>query len=361
MTYQVKSIQKKKNNIVNNFNNINIDYELTQDKNNKKLLLSLDGKNPTKSILNYKLLVENSTEYYFVEDVLDNYINDGNNNYFEMFQEDSTTTSNMNYMYEFISTSFAKQLGNKAEKYEKITTINNNKEKVNQITVKLTNKVINDILNGILEDIKKDNDFTKRKIEDKAYLGKNESYTINVYSSKYLNKPLKYEIIYLNGDKKRIYSYEGNSTKGLFYYSEDDNLKYSADYKATKNTIDIKVCDKYQKDVGSIKVNKDTNNTLLNISLNLEKSNYDIIYSKKYRNYTKNKEYEVEDIISFKILGEKEIRLVGEAKANTLVNKEIKIEENIDTAIFTSKLSEEQKYNFDNIYENVKRRLENEQ
>lgn len=362
----------KKNNIVNNFNKMTIDYELTQDKKDKKILLSIDEKNPTKSILNYKLLVENSTEFYYVEDVLDNFINDGSNNYFEMFQEDSTTVSNMDYMYEFVSTSLAKQLGKYAEKYEKTTTINNSKEEVNQVSVKLTNKIINNILNGILDDIKKDkkantimtsvdSDFSKRKVEDNAYLSKNESYTINVYCSKYLNKPLKYEILYLNKDKKKIYSYEGDNTKGLFYYSEDDNLKYSADYKATKNTIDIKVKDKYQKDAGSIKLNKDANNTLLNISLNLEKSNYDIIYSRKYKNYTKNKSYEIEDTLSFKIMGEKEIKLSGEANANTIVNKDTKIEFSPDTAVFTSKLSEEQKDKFGNIYENVKRRLENEQ
>lgn len=361
----------KKNNLINNFNKMNIDYEIIQNKKDKKLFLSVNEKNPKKNILNYKMLIENSTEYYFVGDVINNYINDGSNNYFEMFTEDRTTLSNIDYMYDFLSQSLAKELGKEAEKYRKTTTYNNKKEELNQVSVKLTNKTINKIISAIIEDIRNDNeankimnsidsDFKNKKIKEKDYLDKNESYTINVYCSKYLNKPLKYEIIYLNDKTSKVYSYEGNKDKGLFYYTENDDLKYSANYSATNKTIDVKVYDKYQKNKGSIKLNRDKNNVLFNVSLNLDNKNYDIIYSNKYKNYKENKSYEIESNLSLRILENNQVKLASETSNKTNVSKNTDIQETTENSIFTSKLTEEQKNKFDSIYDNVKRRLENE-
>ncbi len=361
----------KKYNLVNNFNKMNIDYEIIQNKKDKKLFLSINEKNPKKNILNYKMLVENSTEYYFVGDIINNYINDGSNNYFEMFTEDKTALSNIDYMYEFLSLSLAKELGEEAEKYKKTTTYNNKKEELNQVSVKLTNKTINKIISAVIEDIKNDKEankimnsidsnFKNRKIKEKKYLDKNESYTINIYCSKYLNKPLKYEIIYTNDKTTKTYSYEGNKDKGLFYYAENDNLKYSADYKATNKTIDVKVYDQYQKNTGTIKLNKDKNNVLLNVSLNLDDKSYDIIYSNKYKNYKKNNSYDINTNLSFKILENNQIKLSGDIIGDININKNTTISQSVENAILTSKLTEEQKNKFDNIYDNVKRRLENE-
>ena len=372
--YKRKSIldeeYRKKNNLVNNLTEMDIDYSINQSKKEKKQFITLDEKIKDEHILTYKYLTENSTKYYFVESVLNNYINDGSSNYFEIFTEGETTVSNIDYMYEFIKDALAKELGKESEAYIRTTTINNKQEELNQLSVRLDNKSINNILNGILEDIKKDekansimknvdSDFSNRKFEEDL-LEKKESYTINIYTSKYLNTPLKYEIIYLNGDNKKIYSYEGDSNKGKFYYTENDNMKYSADVTTSKNEISINVYDYHQIDAGNIKVNKDINSTMVNISLNLEKSNYDIVYSKKYKDYEENKSYNIEQDLSLKIINNGEIRLNGEIKANTKVEKNVTIDVDVDKAVLMSKLSDEQKEKFDNLYENVKRRLENE-
>ena len=205
-----------------------------------------------------------------------------------------------------------------------------------------------------------DSDFKNKKIKEKDYLDKNESYTINVYCSKYLNKPLKYEIIYLNDKTSKVYSYEGNKDKGLFYYTENDDLKYSANYSATNKIIDIKVYDKYQKNKGSIKLNRDKNNVLFNVSLNLDNKNYDIVYSNKYKNYKENKSYEIESNLSLRILENNQVKLASETSNKTNVSKNTDIQETTENSIFKSKLTEEQKNKFDSIYDNVKRRLENE-
>ena len=361
---------QKRNNLVNNLTEMDIDYSINQSKKDKKQFITIDEKIKDEHILTYKYLTENSTKYYFVESVLNNYINDGSSNYFEIFTEGETTVSNINYMYEFIKDALAEELGKNSESYVRTTTIDGKQEELNQLSVRLDNKTINSILNGVLEDIKKDekangimknidSDFSGRKFEEDK-LEKKESYTINIYTSKYLSKPLKYEILYLNGDTKRMYSYEGDSNKGLFYYSENDNMKYSADVKATKNEISINVYDYHQIDAGNIKINKDINSTMVNISLNLEKCNYDIVYSKKYKDYEKNKSYNIEQGISLKVINEKEIRLSGDIKSNTRVEKDVTIDADVDKAVLMSKLSPEQKEKYDNLYEIIKRRLENE-
>ena len=225
-------------------------------------------------------------------------------------------------------------------------------------------------MNGIIQDIKDDerannimksvdSDFSKRKFDiDK--IEKNESYTINIYSSKYLNKPLKYEIVYMKEDSKKIYSYEGDSNKGLFYYSENDNMKYTADVTASNKEISINVFDYHHNDAGNIKINRDINSTMMNVSLNLEKSSYDIVYSKKYKDYLSNKSYTVEQSLSMKIVKEGEIRLNGDVKAVDKIEKNAEIDVDVDKAVLMSKLSPEQKEKYDNLYDNIKRRLENE-
>ena len=99
---------------------------------------------------------------------------------------------------------------------------------------------------------------------------------------------------------------------------------------------------------------------MVNISLNLEKCNYDIVYSKKYKDYEKNKSYNIEQGISLKVINEKEIRLSGDIKSNTRVEKDVTIDADVDKAVLMSKLSPEQKEKYDNLYEIIKRRLENE-
>ena len=372
--YKKKSLTdidyKKKNNLVNNLSKMDIIYSFNQSKKDKKQYLTIDEEINNEKVLNYKYLVENSTKYYFVESVINNYIDDGNDNYFEIFTEGETTVSNLDYMYEFLKDALAEELGKNAESYTKTTTINNNQEELNQLSVRLNNKTINSIMNGILQDIKDDerannimksvdSDFSKRKFDiDK--LEKNESYTINIYSSKYLNKPLKYEIVYMKEDSKKIYSYEGDSNKGLFYYSENDNMKYTADVTASNKEISINVFDYHHNDAGNIKINRDINSTMMNVSLNLEKSSYDIVYSKKYKDYLSNKSYIVEQGLSMKIVKDGEIRLNGDVKKVDKIEKNAEIDVDVDKAVLMSKLSPEQKEKYDNLYDNIKRRLENE-
>ena len=99
---------------------------------------------------------------------------------------------------------------------------------------------------------------------------------------------------------------------------------------------------------------------MMNISLNIEKSSYDIVYSKKYKDYISNKSYTVEQSLSMKIVKDGEIRLNGDVKIVDKIEKNAEIDVDVDKAVLMSKLSPEQKEKYDNLYDNIKRRLENE-
>lgn len=374
-TYKNKGLNdekyKKRNNLINNLSKMDINYIISQDKVNKKLYLSLIENTKEESIIDYKLYVENSTEYLFVKSVLDNYINYGTNNYFEILTDEETTSSNINYLYEFICDDLSTQLGYEAVKYEKTTNINNNSTKVNQVSVKLTNKSIKKILSGILNDLKKDerankiltsidNDFSKRNIDDdKNYLQDDESYTINIYTNKIFNKPLKYEVLYLKGDSKRVFSYEGNKIKGIFYYSEDDETKYSGKYNLKGKNYKITIYDRLQKEAGNISISKDTNNVMFNMSTTIENKSIDIILSTKYKDFEKNKSYTVEQTASIKLVNNKETELSGDIKSQTKYTKNANIDVDSSKSVLKSTLTEAQKNKINNLYDSVKERLQN--
>ena len=76
-------------------NNITIN----QKGKKKTALIEIESLLDKEKLLHYKYLIDNSTSYYYVEDVLNKYVNDGTNNYFEMFNDGSNTVENMTYLH----------------------------------------------------------------------------------------------------------------------------------------------------------------------------------------------------------------------------------------------------------------------
>ena len=216
----------EKNNYIKNLSKTVNNIIVKQDRENKTSYIEVNSKLGTEELVNSKYLIKDSTEYYFIKGITDNYVNNGTHNYFEMLNEDNTTIDNINYIHEFTIKSLRKNLLSEYfTKYKKEEMINSKKMYVNQISFKLTDKTAHEIINNVYSDLKEDKkankiltsidkDFFKKKIKDsKVILDKNESYTFNIYTTKYLNKILKYEVIYLNKDNKKTYTYEGNDSE----------------------------------------------------------------------------------------------------------------------------------------------------
>ena len=347
-------------------NNISI----MQDEKNKKALLEIHSLLGKDKLLDYKYLIENATGYYYVEDILNKYVNAGTSNYFEMFNDDSTTAENMEYLHGAIIKALKNNLEDEYfEKYAVSENIHGSKVNVNQISIKIDDKKLHKILNGMISDLKEDTrankiltsidkDFSKYKIKtNESILEKQESYTINIYTSKYRNIALKYEVVHLKGDEKNTYSYEGDINSGDFYYIEDDTVIYAIKLKDDQKIIDGKISDSASKEVGTIKLEKNDFGTYFTLNFDDKETKYDIIYSSKNTNVKDNKSFNNEKKLSFKYLTKKVSILSGEITLNSEVSNKATIEEDVTESVLSSTLSDETKDKFANRTEKLKERL----
>ena len=366
-------IYYQRNSLINNLSKMDTKIVLKQDKKDNKLFASIKESIGEESILDAKYYVENATKYYMINGLFDNYVNAGNSTYFETLSKENTTKDNIDYLYQLVLESIEKSIYEEEIKsYDTEVLLNENKIPVKQISVKLTDKYIKRILNRILNHIKEDEKanlilsnvcpsiLTAEVDENKNYLEKNESYTFNIYVRKIWFEPIKYEIIHLKNDTQEIFTYEGNKESGLFYYSYNNEVKYTANYASSQKMIEILVFNSKNEPVGSIKVEKSSNSLTANINLNLEKKSIDLSYSKIFKKYQKNKSYLRENNLSIKIMNEDTIILNGTIHLDVEVEKKFTINEDIESSILMSTISSDQEERFNSLYDNIKTRLERE-
>ena len=360
----------KKNNLLKNLSKMNVQYSVKHDLKGKKAYASLEEKIGEEEIFSGKFLITNSTQYYFVHSVLKNYVNTGGNTYFESFTEETTSLDNLDYLYHFIRDSIKNNiLEEDLEGDDFETYIDNNMTKVGRISYRLTDKSYKKLLKNILKDLKSDErahqilSFMYSNIDElqvdtkRTYMDRDESYTLYIYVSKINFQPLKVEIAHVEGDHKENYVYEGTLRKGTFYYSVDNETKYSAKVESTSKKLDILVYDHFNKEVGTIKGEKDKNNLLFTMTLDTEHHRYDVQYSAKNKDL-KNKEYTREDNLTFKIMHDKVVSLEGTVVMNTMVRGSTKIDEDVSSSVLKSTLTDEENNKMDKLRDTIKERLE---
>ena len=361
----------KKNNILKNLSAMQINSRIEQSKKDGRFITELNEKIGEEDVFSGKYYIDNYTKYYFVNGVLSSYVNDGNNNYFDLLNEKNCTMDNIDYLYNFIFESLKNNI--KEEDllaYEVEINIGEDKVPVNQVFLKINDKYIKDLLKGMLKDLKKDEkanqiitalypNFKNVKVNtDKKYLDNKESYTINIYSRKVINKPLKYEIIHLNDDFQESYSFEGTLESGAIYYVKNNEIKYIGKCESTPKKLEVIINDVNGGEAGNIKIEKTTNSLSFNTTLDLETKNYQISYSTIYKNFNKNKSYVREDTLTCRIMENMVTKLNGSVIIESEVSKKTNIKEDTESAVLHSTLSEETKTSLDNLYDNIKARLE---
>ncbi len=372
--YQNKSVEDiefaKKNRLLQNLNQMDTTYLIQHDRKKNRVYSEIDEKIGEEVIFHGQYYISDSTKYFFIQNVLNNYVNDGGNTYFESYTDDVTTVENIDYLYDFIRDSIKNHLNDDVLTGYDVETLKGNETvKAGQISYKVTDKSYKELLKSVLKDIKKDprasqvasifvpNIETLKVNEKKKYLKGNESYTINVYVTKPFFQPFKYEVIYLKDDQKEIYTYEGDMNQGHYYYSLNNVVKYKADYKSTSKNISIIVYDQHDTEIGTIKGDKDSHNLLLTMTLELDGKKYDISYTSKNKD-KKKKQYTREDVLTFKIMDQMVTKIQGTIQANSTIKKDVKVEEDVTSSVLRSSLSEEEKQGIDHLYENIKTRLE---
>lgn len=357
---------QKKYNFINNLNKTKTDVTLKQNKKDNILYFGINQTLENEKLLNYKYYITNSTQYYSIENITSDYINNGNGNYFESLNTNDTIKQNIDYLYNFITESFINNLQDEYFKTSiKVTNINSKNIETSQISIRINNSLLRKILNAVIKDLKKDKKANKilssiynnfndyQAYSDFKILDVKESYTINIYTTKTFHKPLKYEIIHLNGNDKKSYIYEGDDEKGTLYCIEKDKVINWSEYKDDGKTILFKIHSNDGKDYGEFKLEHENKTVNLDYNYNDGLKKREITYSSKNQGKYKNKKN-----ISIKIIDNNESKLNGNISINTIIKKKIEISENIENAKLASKLTDDEKNKIDNLRNIVKERLE---
>lgn len=361
----------KKYHFLKNLSKMDMDISLLEDSKKKKAFGQLLGVIGEEKIIDTRFGVDNATFYYFVDGVSDHYINNGTCNYFENINQETTSMDNLIYLKSFILKSFDNSLKEEYfTKYEAKQDIGGTKKDSYVISIRFTNKRIIMILNSILQDLKKDErakviltniypDFATVKIKDDTpFLQQKESYTLNIYTSKVLHKPYKYELVYLNQDDSKSILYELGNESDTILYLENNHMIYSMAATNSEDSFLLKISDSKNDSVGELRIDLQDKDRMIHFSFDDQSKRCNVEYSSKYTNYKKNKEYHNEKVLSLDYVDNGNSYLDGTVTILTDVSLDTKMEEDFSSAILSSKLTETEKEVLKTKKDTIKKRLE---
>ena len=249
---------RKTYNLISNLNNAETNFKIQKNGYKNTGYMEINSNTKDRDILTAKYYINDSTKYYFIKGLVDNYINDGGCNYFENINSTTTERDNFDYIYNFVFDSLKNNL-----KDEYFTSREEKDHYVAALTI--DDVTLKKILNGVLKDLKEDKqartildnvdkNILKKKLSDDDIIGKDENYKIYIYTTKILHKPLKYKVEKVSKESVETYIYEGNENKGTLRYIENDKIRYSVSIEMDKNEIKAKIKNSDSKEIGEFKL-----------------------------------------------------------------------------------------------------------
>ena len=326
--YQVLS------NLLRNLSNTETQITMIQDQQNKKMLINYDTKLSGQPLANVKYLVDNATEYYYIDGLTQSYVNNGNNRYFESLNSTTTTKENIEYIIEKITESAANNIKDEylSESYEK---------EYKKITVTLTENDMVEFLNNILEELKKDSkanqiltgydkDFSKAKVTKKDVAGLG-TVTINIYIDKLIGQIKKYEVI---SDKDSITYYEGESK--VIEIRNNDKLVTKLDITSKEDKTDIKITDENNKSIGSISISKTSTNYDIVANITTEEFSANFGYNSQITNLKEGKSYDSGTTISLDMTANNSVLFNGTMEITSTTTNDTTINEDVSNSVLAS-------------------------
>lgn len=335
-------------NLINNLNKTKNKVIVKQDLNNKKAYINFNSTIDNSELFSMKYLIENNTEYYYIKSFLDNYINNGNSNYFEALNKNTTSEENIGYIYSFALSSFKNHLDKTyftktGEKIESDGKIKN----VQKITLELNNERLVKIAKSVLKDLKSDDkankiltgmdsDFKNTKIKNnEKILNKNEKVIFSVYTDNITYAIKRYELEF-GSDKKhsKICYTKGKQDTLKLYDNKGEKQSFQINYD--NNIVNINMYDKNQNKNGKINIKKDKKEYKIIVKYNIDNTDIVINLNQKIMDIRKSKSYKADTKLSIKAVSNKEAIANIAMIVNSSVKKGTVIDENTDKAIFAN-------------------------
>ena len=338
-------------NLITNLNQTTTDLQFIHDKDNKKMLVTVESKKAESKILDLKLLIENSTEYFFIDGQIGNYVNNGNSTYFENITSETTSKDNIVYVLEQISKSLKKNISN--EEFRTIKEqidIDGKPRKLNKTTIEFDNTRLIQLFNKVLEDLKNDerskniligydNDFMKTKIsKNKIYLQKDEKLAVYMYKD-FFGRVEKYELIKKEGENEFRYTYEPSTN--LIYIVENNIVKKKLQLLLETNKTEIIIYDSANTELGKLTYTSTDDKKTLTYLMKENDEITDLSFESKIEDLKKKKSYTEVIDLKLRYYTETENILNLKVNFNNQVSSDTKIEEDTSNAIFASTLEEE--------------------
>lgn len=362
------SITKKENlalnlgNIFRNLNETNIKITSINDAQNKKRFIHLQSNLQGANLLELKSLTENSTKYYYVSGFLNTYVNNGNDNYFESIDEETTIIDNVKYLSNLIIESITNNIQPSDYKItEEKLSINNKEKNYKKISIEIDKKKADEINKNVVKSIKNDDRSrkiilsTNKEINDLKtnIFPKKANLILNTYVENYTYKIKKYEIIYTNSKTKE------NITVTYEYKNKNDgtgeiiinNEKYKYEYISKEKSKEITLYTEYQK-IGTISIEKTKTGILFDLNIVNNNKDVSINYIMNLLNLKKEKSYNQEQQLTIRTEVNNE-PLNFDVTINTKVNNKVKIDEDTSSSIIEKTLPDEEITRLNNIFLDV--------
>ena len=373
--YNLDSEDLSKNNpndskykFIKNLSNLTTTFSIKHDDSNNKMLFEVKEDIYDENILNYKLLIDNSTLYTFNGPFSDKYINMGSSNYFEIIDEENNNLNNYTYLHDIIIKAMKENISDEDLIVDDVkTNVGSKEQNVKRISLSINDKFIRKYYNSIIDYLNGDSrakkildsispDILTKKLGDEDYFfTKSESYTFNIYTDKN-NKPLKYDLLHLYENDKYVYSYEGNFASGVFYYVKNDQVINIFNCEKAGNIFSCSISNNLDEKLGDIKFESSSSNISFNYNYDDKTINKDYVLNITITG--DNKSFEAKGTLNLKEVENLLGKINGEVTFSLTGIKDVSIKEDVSESLLWSTLEEDKKYSFNNIKSIVKERLE---
>ena len=326
-------------NLFRNLSNTDSNITTVQDKENKKLFVSLNTTLQTQPLMNMKYLVEDATEYYYIDGVSSTYINNGNNNYFESLNSTTTTNENITYIIEKIGESVSNNLKDEylSESYEK---------DYKKITITLTESDLAELINNVLDDLKKDSkanqimtgynqDFAKQKVLKEQLTGLG-TLQLHIYTNKIYGAIERYE---LEIGEDTAFAYYKEADKNILELIESGKVSARLEIATQGEKTDVSIKDGNGNVLGTISVSTTSTNQDIIMNITEEDTSLDITYNKKITNLQKGKSYDSTTTMSMKIASSNTTLIDGTITVTSTTTNDTTISEDVSNSVLASTMT----------------------
>lgn len=325
-------------NLFRNLSNTQNNIAVVQDKENKRLFINYNSTLNGQNLFSTRYLVEDATEYYYIDGVTSTYVNNGNNNYFESLNSATTTNENLNYIIEKVTESVKDNI---EDSYLSTTYEDNYKV----VTITLTEDDLLQLGNNVLEDLKKDTkanqimtgynqNFADTKITKDQIKGIG-TIQLHIYLNKISTQVERYE---LNMEDGTTLSYSiANGNKMIEITQNDSTTRFTI--TTTNDKTDITITDEENTTIGSVSISKTSTNYDIIANVTTDTMSMDFGYNTQMTNVKKGASYDSSTTITLNISSQNTMLLNGTITLDTTTTSDTTIEEDTSTSVLASTLT----------------------